>query len=332
MPRPLPAFLAAIAFTLSSTPILAQVCEGQNVLEERPAEYLERLEAAVAKQPYNKGRFFEVSRNGAKSILFGTIHLPDPDVAIIPPRLEMEIRRSSKVFIEITQHEEQRMQKAFLLEPSLIRNDDGRRISELVSRAELDALTLALGTHGLTLPVFDELEPWFLNLIVAVPQCVTLRQAKGGKILDRLIEQSAQRAEIPVEGLEEYDEILGILSSGTYEEQVQYLMMGLPLLEQAGDALEVTKRLYMSGEITKIWEFSRMEAERVFKPEKVRPVFREAYDHLVTTRNQNWMDTLLPALEEGGAVVAVGALHLGGRSGLLPMLEAEGFTIAVVTE
>ncbi|MEO0913043.1 MAG: TraB/GumN family protein, partial [Pseudomonadota bacterium] len=207
-----------------------------------------------------------------------------------------------------------------------------RRISDVVSRGEMEALAIALGTHGLTQPVFDRLEPWFLNLMVAVPQCVSLSRAKGSPILDRLIERSAERAEVPVEGLEEFDDVLGILSRGSYEDQVAYLMMGLPLIEQAGDALEVTKQLYMSGEIAKIWEFSRMEAESIFGEEEVKPVFDHSYENLVTIRNENWMSALVPALEEGGAVVAVGALHLGGRSGLLPMLEAEGFEITAISE
>ncbi|QHQ35893.1 TraB/GumN family protein [Algicella marina] len=311
---------------------LAQECEGQNILEARPAEYLARLDEAADKQPFPTGRFFQVSRGEASSILFGTIHLPDPDVAIIPPRLEMEIRRADRVFIELTEFEEQRMQRELMTTPALIRNSEGRRISDLLSGGEMEALAMALSSRGLTPPVFDRLEPWFLNLMVAMPKCVAVQQAKGEPILDRLIEASARRAEIPVEGLEAYDDVLGILSGGDYEDQVAYLMMSLPLLEHAPDAMEVTKQLYLAGDIVKIWEFSRMEAERLYDSDEVDEIFSESYEQLVTVRNRNWMDTLLPALDDGGAVVAVGALHLGGTSGLLAMLENEGFEVSAISE
>ena len=43
--------------------------------------------------------------------------------------------------------------------------------------------------------------------------------------------------------------------------------------------------------------------------------------------NLNWMSALLEELTKGDAVVAVGALHLGGEDGLLQLLAAEGFEI-----
>lgn len=310
----------------------AQGCQGENILLNKPPEYLVELDQAASVFPFSSGRFFEVSKGEAKSILFGTIHLPDPDVSSIPPRLEMEIRRARSVFIEITRLEEIRMQRTLMLEPARTRNKEGRRISDFASRAEMDALALALANHGLTRSAFDKLEPWFLNMMLALPKCPAKRQSKDEKILDRAIEATAERAGIPVFGLEDAGDILAVLSSGTYEEQVDNLIMGLPLLENAADTLEVTKQLYLNGEISKIWEFSRMEAEQYFEPATVVPVFESAYKQLVTLRNETWLELLAEEFETGGVVVAVGALHLGGKSGLLSRLEDEGYTIRRILE
>ncbi|MEM9812416.1 MAG: TraB/GumN family protein [Pseudomonadota bacterium] len=305
----------------------ALACDGRNVLADRPATYLAKLDAAANKVPYPEGRYFEVQRGGAKSVLFGTMHLPDPEVARVPPALLPRLLGARMVFVEITADAEAHARRMFLGRPSLLRNENGRRISDMASEAEMAALDDVLDPHGLERAVFDRLEPWFLNLLAAVPPC-------GGAetvVLDRRIEHLARAGGVPVQGLEAPEDVLFALKAGTYEEQLETLLMGLPMVESAADSLAVTRKLYLEGDIFKIWVFGQMEAERVHE-EAAEAVFARTYEHLVTERNERWMERLLPALREGGAVVAVGALHLGGPSGLLPMLEAEGFEVRPLPE
>ena len=48
---------------------------------------------------------------------------------------------------------------------------------------------------------------------------------------------------------------------------------------------------------------------------------------LLWQRNERMLERLLPMLAEGGAVVAVGALHLPGARGLLEGLERQGYRV-----
>jgi len=48
---------------------------------------------------------------------------------------------------------------------------------------------------------------------------------------------------------------------------------------------------------------------------------------ILLARNKAWTPTLTRALSAGGTFVAVGAAHLGGKYGLLPMLQRKGFKI-----
>lgn len=50
-------------------------------------------------------------------------------------------------------------------------------------------------------------------------------------------------------------------------------------------------------------------------------------DVMVDERNVEWMSRLRPLLEEGGAVINVGAAHLGGTNGLIALLESRGYAV-----
>ncbi len=322
---------ATVLWLGAASGALAYTCQGENILENRSQAYLAELDARTASVPYPEGRFYEVGKDGATSVLFGTLHLPDETVAQVPEALRSRIETARLLFVEVTSAEETRMQ-AEIMRSNFLVDPEGRLISDFASAEDMDLLDEVMGMRGMTRPVFDRLQPWFLNLMAALPQCITIAQMQGQPVLDRVIEEMALDYDVPVEGLETYDQAFAALASGTYEEQVDMLMMGLPMASQSEDSLTVTRDLYLKGEIFKVWFFGEMEAERVFGTETSGPIMDQFYDQLATTRNNAWMEKLVPALTEGDVVVAVGGLHLGGPSGLLPMLEEEGFEVRRLSE
>jgi uncharacterized protein YbaP (TraB family) len=59
-------------------------------------------------------------------------------------------------------------------------------------------------------------------------------------------------------------------------------------------------------------------------------VFDSAERNLLVTRNLSMRDKALPSLAEGSAMIAVGALHLPGRQGLVALLREAGYTVTPV--
>ena len=51
---------------------------------------------------------------------------------------------------------------------------------------------------------------------------------------------------------------------------------------------------------------------------------------LVDDRNQHMVERMQPYLQQGKAFVAVGALHLPGKTGLLERLQQQGYTVSRV--
>ena len=56
------------------------------------------------------------------------------------------------------------------------------------------------------------------------------------------------------------------------------------------------------------------------------------YTILGPVRNEKWMDTLLPMIKEESSLIAVGAMHLVGKNGLINKLRKLGYTVEPVKE
>jgi uncharacterized protein YbaP (TraB family) len=54
---------------------------------------------------------------------------------------------------------------------------------------------------------------------------------------------------------------------------------------------------------------------------------QQSDEALVSGRNRVMRDRLAPILAEGGAFVAVGALHLSGEDGLVELLRRDGYAV-----
>jgi uncharacterized protein YbaP (TraB family) len=57
---------------------------------------------------------------------------------------------------------------------------------------------------------------------------------------------------------------------------------------------------------------------------------KEFQRRLIVDRNHRMADRMEPYLKQGGAFVAVGALHLPGEQGLLRLLEQRGYSVSAV--
>jgi uncharacterized protein YbaP (TraB family) len=51
---------------------------------------------------------------------------------------------------------------------------------------------------------------------------------------------------------------------------------------------------------------------------------------LLQNRNEIMADRTTPLLASGGAFIAVGALHLAGKTGLVEQFRADGYTVTKV--
>jgi hypothetical protein len=110
-------------------------------------------------------------------------------------------------------------------------------------------------------------------------------------------------------------------------DQVELLKAAISGYDRIDDLLETTVQLYLARRIGAIWPLQLALAERAgVGPE----AFVSLEQNLLGNRNLGMRERAQPHLAEGGAFIAVGALHLPGPQGLVALLREAGYIVTPV--
>ncbi|WP_137129412.1 TraB/GumN family protein [Rhizobium sp. FY34] len=329
------AFLSFLLVMGFAQPARAQgqdmACRGTNVLTQlkaqNPAAYA-RVEAEAAKVENGKGLFWKIDKPGlAPSYLLGTMHVTDPRVLAMPNGA-VEAKSSAKVIVvesdEIL-NEQQAMAK-MLAKPALTMMTDGKTIQSYLSAGDLAKLEAGLKTRGIPLAAVSRMQPWMLSSFIALPACELTRKAQGASFLDKQIAEDAVRADKPVKGLETMEEQLSAMASIPTDFHIKSLMEMITLGDRMDDVMFTMTELYLSGDVG-----MTMPMLKAVSPDGADGEgYAEFEERIVTKRNHRMAERAAPILKDGGAFVAVGALHLVGPDGLVSLLRQQGFAVTRV--
>ena len=129
-----------------------------------------------------------------------------------------------------------------------------------------------------------------------------------------------------VVGLETVDQQIAVLfGNGSLERQANILVETIEQKDNTLKEMIQLNKLYKAGKIEELVELSKGEDNRTDMTE-------DEYAKLVDERNSEWMTKLPAYFKESSCFVAVGALHLAGKKGLIKMLEKKGFKVKAVKQ
>lgn len=98
----------------------------------------------------------------------------------------------------------------------------------------------------------------------------------------------------------------------------------MKLGDRIEDVNETMVALYLRGDTGMFWPFFRAVLPGGTDDDEGYAAFEEA---MVKARNRTMMERAVPILAEGGAFIAVGALHLPGPQGLVALLRRAGYRV-----
>jgi len=144
--------------------------------------------------------------------------------------------------------------------------------------------------------------------------------------MDANIEEWAAKAGLPVTSLETIEVQLAALDCVPAQEHAAVLRARLDSGWSFPDESSRALAYYRAGDLAGwLSELRRMDG----LDDHGQSAELRAQRCLIEDRNQRWIGLLTPYLHNGGAFVAVGALHLTGDSGLLAQLAKQGFRVTV---
>lgn len=333
---PLALLAAVVVALLSVAPANAAepvTCNGKDLLpglqQSDPAAYRKIL-AEAEKTPNGKGLFWKIEKEGLKpSYLLGTMHVTDPRVLTMPAAARSAAAEASTIVIESDEIlDEKKAAAAMLMHPELTMFMDGTTIRDHLSAEDATLLEDGLKERGLALAAVARMKPWIISSFVALPACEIARKAGGASFLDKLIAEDAIKSGKKVAGLETLAEQLKAMAELPVEFHLQALIETLELGDRMDDVIETMTTLYLAGETG--MTMPMLAAVTPGKPGEDESGYAAFEQRIVLDRNKVMAERAAPMLAEGNVFVAVGALHLPGKDGLVELLRKQGFTVTAV--
>ncbi len=262
-----------------------------------------------------EGLLFRLEREGADpSYVFGTIHSEDPRVTRLPLAVQ-EAFEASRVLLAETVMDVENARRSM----DLLRLPGGTELRSLIGPRLYARSVRALAERGLPEPAVRSYKPWAVVTLLSVPSPVT------GQFLDLVLYQMALAQGKPVLALETVEEQLAAFDDLGVAEQVALLEHTLEQREHLAAAHEELLEAYLREDLSAL---SRISSEIMGSADPA--LAHKIMQGLIDDRNRIMVRRMGPSLESGGAFVAVGALHLPGATGVLSLLEQEGYRVVPV--
>lgn len=260
----------------------------------------------------NYGLLWEVSKADADPVyLFGTIHTEDPAVLQLAQPVQQAFESSQIVVLELLLDME-----AMMYSSTAMLMMDGRLLSAVIGEPLFRQVSTAIRSRGIPEPVLERMKPWAAAVTLSMPVQET------GQVLDAVLYQDALQQNKAVYGLETVQEQLHVFESLSEEDQVALLkdaVENFPEIDAMhAELLAAYKRRDLGG-LMALNETSMKTGDQ-----RLAEQFRQ---NLIVDRNHRMATRMREYLQQGGAFVAVGALHLPGEEGLLKLLEQQGYTV-----
>jgi uncharacterized protein YbaP (TraB family) len=214
---------------------------------------------------------------------------------------------------------------AAMLAKALDRDHD--TFEGVVAAKDNELIEKLLAGQGYASQFAHHLKLWFLAVLTALPSCEAKRQALDLPEVDQFLAQTATDAGVKVIGLETPQEQLDVIATMRPEVAATLLTLAAREPVMNDDVYATMLRLYREGRPAEILPISDAvgrlsEAERAAQDEFVRV--------LLLDRNAVMAERAAPLLASGGAFIAVGALHLSGKDGLVERFRTQGYKVTKV--
>lgn len=322
------ASLILILGMLSSADAQEEACHGVNLVDEMRSENPDAYAKALAEAetvPNAKGIFWRIEKPGvATSYLLGTMHVTDPRVLKMPPGADKALADAKTIIIESNEIlDDKKAMAGILAKPELTMLTNGNTIEKLMKPDDLAVLEEGLKKRGVPLATVSRMQPWMLMSLVSLPACELARKGNTA-FLDKRIALDAAAGGKPVKGLETLAEQLTAMASIPTEMHLKSLVETIKLGPKMDDVFETMTQLYLTGEIG----FTMPFLKQVAPDGGDNAGYAEFEELIVTKRNHLMAERAAPILSEGNVFIAVGALHLPGKDGLVELLRKQGFTLS----
>ena len=254
--------------------------------------------------------------------LFGTMHLADPSLAVLPEAVEQAVERSDAVYTEVS------MEPADQLKATrLMLRKDGETLKDTLppslyqrSREYLKSINPALQIEP-----FEHMKLWAFSATLQFLEA----QLKHPSLpaIDSVIYQKAKKEGKEVGGIETVEEQLAAMEALSRKEQLLMHEATLDYLEQNREYIEIMLKLYINGDEKALMAYL---TSMMFQEEKYRALEARFLQLILYERNRRMAQRIIEKVAGNPKKVylfAFGTMHFLDRGSVIELLEKEGFEV-----
>lgn len=322
----------AAAAILAVAPLAAQeaapaTCGGTDLMAKAQAQEPEKFAAFVAsagKIPNAEGLLWRVTKDGvAPSYLFGTMHTTEADLVDLAPPVRSAIADSRTIAVELADANGPEAQAEMVGYVTANAFDPASKGLEGLDEAQVAEVKRRLAETGLPAEAVPLLKPWFIGLTLQISPCVTRQIGAGKPTVDATVEKIARDGGKTVVGLEKIKEQLEAASSVQDDAARRMIRDAVATKSSSDDLQATTLALYRGRKVG--WYFAMDEA--TFGAALDVSAYADFLEVIVDKRNRLMLERSSDLLKAGAVTIAVGALHMPGKNGLIELIRAQGYKV-----
>lgn len=321
--------LLAILLSMSGLPVAAQ-CVGDGFLSQLNTAEQDALANATADIAYGNGTIWTGSKDGNSVTVVGTMHIYDPRLEDMRDQIKATVQSADLVLLEATSEDQEALERMIAADPGILFINEGPTLRDLVDDDTWQLIADAAKRQSIPPFMAAKMQPWYLSIMLSIPGCAMQDMVNGDLGLDYMIMQDAAEAGVPMQALEDVMTLFSIFQEDPIDEQIDLLRISLLSPDIQRQMFVSMLDSYFAGNIATLWEMSRIAIQKTpgIDPDDAATYFDETEASLLVGRNQAWMPVMADALSKHDKVViAVGAAHLIGDTGVLQFLDDNGWNL-----
>lgn len=268
---------------------------------------------------------WKISKKGVPhdSYLYGTIHIINSEDYFLPKGTLTAMDASTKMMFEIDMTEmSDPAQQMGMLNKAFM--NDGMTLSDLLSDSDYAVVEQHFKDQGLPLFMLERIKPMFLSVFAMGGDGINMGGLQDGSIKSYEMEfmEIAQQQNKPVGGLETIDYQISVFDSIPYKDQAKMLVDMIKESDSGTEQFDDMVEMYRSQDISKMAGSLQDDSSGMGDYE----------DILLRKRNENWIPVMSEEMASQPTFFAVGAAHLAGPHGVIPLLRKAGYTLTALSQ
>ena len=271
------------------------------------------LHTAHAKVPV-----WKVTSGDQHMYLGGTIHLLSKEDYPLPEAFEIAYDGAEDIWLETdaAAMNSPDTQSKFL---PVMMYQDGRTLSQVLTRDTYQTLTEFLAERGLPVAAFDAMTPAGLSLTLTTLELQRLGLVDGTPGVDAHFDLRANEDGKDRLDLETIDEQIGFIASLNELEPNSLVLSSLDEVAQTKSKWPDLLGAWRTGDLDKLNDIGVVRMQQDFPA---------MYKVFLAERNRRWMNEIKRMLDSPEVeFMLVGVLHMAGDDGLIELMQDVGYTV-----